>query len=161
MSSTSTDNTKLLGTLLLIRHGDRSGFYQDPTTYTATNTLITPLGTVSVDLISHEPPELTLILVNLCQDEEFQLGVQLRNIYLNTSSPSYIQGMNTTLLNINQVQVSADAGDEGGVIFDSSVALTQGLWPPTLLNSQVIANGSNTIAALGGYQVFSDVSSAL
>ena len=42
--------SQLLGVVLLVRHGDRQGFYQDPTTYTATATQITPLGSVSQPL---------------------------------------------------------------------------------------------------------------
>jgi hypothetical protein len=43
----SQDTTsQLLGVVLLVRHGDRQGFYQDPETYTATATQITPLGNV-------------------------------------------------------------------------------------------------------------------
>lgn len=151
MSSQSTDSSKLLGVVLLIRHGDRSGLYQDPTTYTASHTQITPLGTVSL-------PHMQLLdavdlLYASIQVQENQLGAQLRSLYINTSSPSYIPGMNTTLLDESQVQIFADAGDEGGVIFDSSVALTQGLWPPTTINAQTLANGTFVTAAMGGYQV--------
>ena len=62
----SSSDTKVLGVVLLIRHGDRAGkfqrsiailtvaialifyegFYQDPTTYTASDTILTPLGNV-------------------------------------------------------------------------------------------------------------------
>lgn len=42
MSSTSG----LLGVVVIARHGDREGFYQDPLTYTASETSITPLGDV-------------------------------------------------------------------------------------------------------------------
>lgn len=42
---TSNDN-QILGVVLIVRHGDRQGFYQDPTTYSATETQITPLGNV-------------------------------------------------------------------------------------------------------------------
>lgn len=41
----SNDN-EMLGVVLIVRHGDRQGFYQSPTTYTATATQITPLGNV-------------------------------------------------------------------------------------------------------------------
>ena len=50
------------------------------------------------------------------------------------------------------MQVRADAGGEGGVIFDSAIALTQGLWPPTPLQSTVLANGTNVTSPLSGYQ---------
>lgn len=39
-------NSQLLGVVLIVRHGDRQGFYQNPQTYTATATQITPLGNV-------------------------------------------------------------------------------------------------------------------
>ena len=44
--STLADNSHPLGVVLLVRHGDRMGFYQDPETYTPTDTQITPLGNV-------------------------------------------------------------------------------------------------------------------
>ena len=44
----ATDNqSKVLGVVVFARHGDRQGFYQDPDTYTASSTVITPLGEVS------------------------------------------------------------------------------------------------------------------
>ncbi|EGN98126.1 hypothetical protein SERLA73DRAFT_138403, partial [Serpula lacrymans var. lacrymans S7.3] len=39
-----SSDSEVLGVVLVIRHGDRQGFYQDPNTYTATATQITPLG---------------------------------------------------------------------------------------------------------------------
>lgn len=125
-------NDTVIGIVLLARHGDREGFYQDPHTYTASATAITPLGT----------------------EQEFQLGSLLRSLYLDPSSPTFIQGINnsTSLFNQSQVQVRADAGGEGGVIFDSSVALLQGLWPPTPLSNTTLANGTTVTSPLGGYQ---------
>ncbi|KAG1868992.1 histidine phosphatase superfamily [Suillus subalutaceus] len=127
--SQDTDN-QLLGVVLLVRHGDRQGFYQDPDTYTATATQITPLG----------------------NQQEFLLGSYLRSLYLNESSPSYIPGMSTGLFNPAQVYIQADFGDENGVIYDSCVSLTQGLWPATLSNNITLANGTTIMAPLGGYQ---------
>ncbi len=43
---TMSTDSKILGLVLIARHGDREGFYQDPTTYTASATSITPLGVV-------------------------------------------------------------------------------------------------------------------
>ncbi len=40
------DQSKVLGIVVFARHGDRQGFYQDPNTYTASATSITPLGEV-------------------------------------------------------------------------------------------------------------------
>ena len=56
------------------------------------------------------------------------------------------------MFNQSQVQVRADAGGEGGVIFDSSIALLQGLFPPTPNNKDTLANGKTVVAPLGGYQ---------
>ena len=41
-----SSDSQILGVVLIIRHGDRQGFYQNPDTYTATATQITPLGNV-------------------------------------------------------------------------------------------------------------------
>jgi prostatic aicd phosphatase len=61
--------------------------------------------------------------------------------------------MNTGLVNDSQILIRADAGDEGGVIYASAVALTQGLWPPTSDANTTLSNGSTITAPLGGYQV--------
>ncbi|KIK90471.1 hypothetical protein PAXRUDRAFT_151872 [Paxillus rubicundulus Ve08.2h10] len=126
----SQTDGEIIGVVLLVRHGDRMGFYQDPTTYTATATQITPLG----------------------NQQEFLLGGYLRSLYLNESSPSYIPGMSTALFNQSQVYIRADLGGESGVIYDSCVSLTQGLWPVTINNNITLANGSTIVAPLGGYQ---------
>ncbi|KAJ7070028.1 histidine phosphatase superfamily [Mycena amicta] len=125
----AASNDTLLGVLILTRHGDRAGFYQDPDTYTASATTITPLGT----------------------QQEFQLGQLLRSMYLNSSSALNIAGMNDTLVNQNQIHVRADAGGELGVIYDSAVALLQGLFPANTSYADVV-NGTNVTGALGGYQ---------
>ena len=41
-------SSDVIGIVVIARHGDRQGFYQDPTSYTASATSITPLGEVSV-----------------------------------------------------------------------------------------------------------------
>ncbi|EJF61011.1 phosphoglycerate mutase-like protein [Dichomitus squalens LYAD-421 SS1] len=126
------EQSTVLGVVILARHGDREGFYQDPETYTASATSITPLG----------------------EEQEFQLGTTIRDLYFDPASPSFIQGIAnaSVLFQQSQVQVRADAGGEGGVIFDSAVALTQGLWPPTPLQSTLLANGTNVTSPLSGYQ---------
>ncbi|KAJ7081378.1 histidine phosphatase superfamily [Mycena belliarum] len=125
----ASDST-VLGVVILTRHGDRAGFYQSPTTYTATSTAITPLGV----------------------QQEFQLGQKLRSLYLNASSPSFIAGVNGTLVNQTQIHVRADAGGELGVIYDSSVALLQGLFPANSNYTTDLANGTVVTGALSGYQ---------
>ncbi|KAJ7465302.1 histidine phosphatase superfamily [Mycena latifolia] len=125
----ASDST-ILGVVILTRHGDRAGFYQSPTTYTATSTVITPLGA----------------------QQEFQLGQKLRGLYLNASSPSFIAGVNSTFVDQNQIHVRADAGGELGVIYDSAVALLQGLFPANSNYTTDLANGTVVTGALSGYQ---------
>jgi len=86
------------------------------------------------------------------QQEEFQLGQFLRQRYLNESSPTFIQGINTTVVDSSQIRARADAGGEGGVIFNSALALLQGFFPPTSISSEKIANGTTITAPFGGYQ---------
>jgi hypothetical protein len=57
--------------------------------------------------------------------EEYQLGQALRALYINASSPADVAGLSHDLFVQSQVAIQADAGGEGGVIFDSTVALTQ------------------------------------
>ena len=52
--------SSLLGVVLIARHGDREGFYQDPVTYTASDTAIPPLGEVRTFRGSHT---LTRVLI--------------------------------------------------------------------------------------------------
>ncbi|KIJ63579.1 hypothetical protein HYDPIDRAFT_175942 [Hydnomerulius pinastri MD-312] len=122
--------SSLLGAVLLARHGDRLEFFQDPTTYTPTETYITPLGS----------------------QQEFQLGSFLRSTYLTPSSLSYVNGISTQLADINQVFVLADAGGGGSVILNSIGGLLQGLYPATPESTITLANGTTILGPLGGYQ---------
>ncbi|KAF9516136.1 hypothetical protein BS47DRAFT_1391038 [Hydnum rufescens UP504] len=124
-------NSSLLGVLVLTRHGDRQVFYQ-PDTYTALDTIITPLG----------------------EAEEFQLGGLLRSLYFDVNSTAYIEGIfpSTSAVNNTQVQLVADAGYEGGVTYKSALALSQGLWPATQASNITLANGTVVHSPLGGYQ---------
>ncbi|CAE6413402.1 unnamed protein product [Rhizoctonia solani] len=126
----SSGNSIVLGVVLLTRHGDRQGFYQSPDNYTPVQTAITPLGLV----------------------QEYQLGQLIRSLYLNANSPSVITGISTGLFDQNQVRIRADAGGEGGVIFDSAVALSQGVWPAATAFNTTLANGTTVVAPLNGYQ---------
>ncbi|KAK4046764.1 hypothetical protein OIV83_005869 [Microbotryomycetes sp. JL201] len=129
----SSDNSNpVLGIVIMARHGDRQGFYQDPTTYKTTDTAITPLG----------------------EQQCFQLGQLLRSRYSNDSSPTYVQDLAVgDTLDPNQFNVTVDGGGEGGVISDSAVAMFQGWFPPKLnVSSMVLANGTEVASPLGGYQ---------
>lgn len=61
--------------------------------------------------------------------------------------------MSVGLFDPSEVEVRADS-DEGGVIFDSAVSLLQGLWPASITYNTTLANGTNIVGPLGGYQVF-------
>jgi hypothetical protein len=71
---------------------------------------------------------------------------------MSPSSPSYIADMKTDLVDTHEVKVHAKAGGEGTVIFDSAIALLQGLFPPNPSNKIVLANETTVVAPLGGYQ---------
>ncbi|KAH0835528.1 histidine phosphatase superfamily [Lanmaoa asiatica] len=125
--------SKVLGVLILARSGDRSEFLQDPYSYAPSFTESTPLGAV----------------------ESFQLGSYLKSTYLDSSSPLHILDMPldpSHPIPPNQVNVHAKSGGESAAIFDSSIALLQGLFPPTPLNKIELANGSTVVSPLGGYQ---------
>ena len=85
------------------------------------------------------------------QSQEYALGSYLRQNYLNPASPSYIQGINPDVADIDQLYVRADAGG-GNVILDSAYALLQGLYPPTPASNITLADGQLVESPLGGYQ---------
>ncbi|EIN06643.1 phosphoglycerate mutase-like protein [Punctularia strigosozonata HHB-11173 SS5] len=118
------------GVVLLVRNGDRTELYQDPNTYKTGSVETTALGEVQSHL----------------------LGSYLRSLYLDSNSPSHIRGLRTDLVDTKQVHVRVKAGGEGTVVFDSAIALLQGLFPPTSNNKIVLANETEVIAPLGGYQ---------
>ena len=126
----STDS-QVLGVIIVSRHGDRLGFYQDPTSYTASNTEITPLG----------------------NQQSFQLGQYIRSRYFDSSSPYFIQNISQTLVDPDQVLIRADAGGEGSVIYDSAISTTQGMWPANTAYNETLANGTFVVGPLDGYQV--------
>lgn len=118
------------GVLIIARNGDRTEFYQDPYTYEPSYVDSTPLGAT----------------------ESYQLGCHLRSTYLNPSSPSHIQGIHADLVQNDQVVVHAKSGGEGTAIFDSAIAVLQGLFPPNPNNEIELANGTKVVTPLGGYQ---------
>ena len=86
------------------------------------------------------------------QVESHRLGSLLRSTYFDTTSPSYIEGIRSDLVDNNEVKVRVKAGVEGTVVFDSAISLLQGLFPPTPNNKIVLANETVITAPLGGYQ---------
>ena len=91
------------------------------------------------------------LVLRFSQSQEYDLGSFLRETYLNPASPSYIQGIETDVADIDQIFVRADAGG-GNAILDSAYALLQGLYPPTSESTSTLANGTVVEAPLGGYQ---------
>jgi len=76
----------------------------------------------------------------------------IRENYFNSQSPSYIDGIRGDLVDNSEVKVRVKAGVEGTVVFDSAIAVLQGLFPPTPNNKIVLANETTVVAPLGGYQ---------
>ncbi|KAH0588327.1 hypothetical protein H2248_004188 [Termitomyces sp. 'cryptogamus'] len=122
--------SKVLGVIVIARNGDRSSYYQDPYSYAGSSTETTALG----------------------EAESFQLGSLLRSTYLDSSSPSFINGIRSDLVDNNEVKARVKTGVEGSVVFDSSIALLQGLFPPNKNNKIQLANDTTVVAPLGGYQ---------
>lgn len=122
--------SKVLGVLVIARNGDREEFYQDPKTYEPSSTRSTPLGAA----------------------ESHLLGSYLRSLYLSPSSSSQISGIKHGVVDTRQVHFYAKAGGEGAAIFDSTMAMLQGLYPPNPNNKITLANETTIIAPLGGYQ---------
>ena len=94
------------------------------------------------------------------QEQEFQLGSFLRSQYLDSSSPSFINGISADVVNINQIDVRADAGGGGSVILNSVYGLLGGLFPPTPDNNIALANGTTITGPFGGYQYIPGASSS-
>jgi len=118
------------GVIVITRNGDRYDYYQDPITYESSHTDSTPYGEV----------------------QAFQLGSVLRKEYFEPSSANYIHNIRTDLVYLDQVHARIKVGGEGRVAFDSTIALLQGLFPPTEKNTIELANEMKITAPLGGYQ---------
>ena len=145
--------SKVLGVIVIARNGDRYGYYQDPNTYAGSNTETTALGEVRhlfSDQLSFNVR--TTNANHSRQADSFQLGNLLRSTYFDSRSPSYISGISSDIVDNNEVKVRVKAGTEGTVVFDSAVALLQGLFPPNPNNKIKLANETTVVAPLGGYQ---------
>jgi len=122
--------SSVLGVIVIARNGDRREFNQDPKTYAPSLTDSTALGVSDLHL----------------------LGTQLRATYLTPGSASYIDEISADIADVQQIKVRAKAGGEGSVVFDSAIALLQGLFPPNPKNKITLANGEVVTAPLNGYQ---------
>lgn len=127
MSTTLTST--LLGVVLLTRHGDRQGFYQSANSYSASGTVITPLGSL----------------------QHYQSGLALQKRYAsNDSAHTDIANLAWPVPSLTQIDAKADSS-EGQVILDSAYAFFQGLFPATNESSIELANGTTVTSPLGGY----------
>jgi hypothetical protein len=98
-------SSPVTGLVVLIRHGDRQGFYQSPSKYTASQTNLTVLGYL----------------------EELNSGAQLRSRYLDASSPYLVQGVNTTVAEGGVIVESANAFMQGLYpAFNDTIVLANG-----------------------------------
>ena len=95
---------------------------------------------------------LLILIGGHVQVQAYQLGSILRKEYFDESSPNYIHNVRTDLVNLDQVHARIKNGGEGRCVFDSTIALLQGLFPPTPSNTIVLANETSITAPLGGYQ---------
>lgn len=93
-----------------------------------------------------------LLIGGHVQVQAYLLGSILRKEYFDESSPNYIHNVRTDLVNLDQVHARIKNGGEGRVVFDSTISLLQGLFPPTPSNTIVLANETEVTAPLGGYQ---------
>ncbi|GAA6054427.1 hypothetical protein JCM3770_007211 [Rhodotorula araucariae] len=120
-----------VGAVILARHGDRSAFYQDPKTYTASDTTLSPLG----------------------EQQNFRLGQLMAGIYAGSDESTAIAKLSKDVFVDSQVTSTADAGGEGSVISDSALAFWQGFYPPRAnASSTTLADGTTVDSPLGGYQ---------
>lgn len=60
--------------------------------------------------------------------------------------------MKPGIVDKQQVRFFSKAGGEGAAIFDSTMALLQGMYPPDPNNRITLANETTIVAPLGGYQ---------
>lgn len=60
--------------------------------------------------------------------------------------------MRSDLVDNSEIKARVKAGVEGTVVFDSAIALLQGLFPPNPNNKIKLANETTVVAPLGGYQ---------
>ena len=86
------------------------------------------------------------------QVQAYQLGTLLRKEYFDPASANYIHNVRYELVDLDQVHARIKNGGEGRVVFDSTIALLQGLFPPTPENTIELANETKVTAPLGGYQ---------
>lgn len=142
------------GVVVITRAGDHIGYEQNPINYKSGPTECTPLGEV-LSLHLHQLPINAYEYPHSAtcpQVQSFDLGSNLRERYFDPSSPDVIRDVRHDLVELDKVHVRVKNGGEGRVVFDSALAMLQGLFPPTEKNRIELANEQVITAPLGGYQ---------
>ncbi|KAI1104194.1 phosphoglycerate mutase-like protein [Jackrogersella minutella] len=89
-------------------------------------------------------------LTALGADQVFQSGTYYRNKYVSSNASSPIFGLSSDIAVPTQLGVTSPADS---VLQSSALAFLQGIYPPAGSNSvSVLANKSEVVAPLGGYQ---------
>ncbi|KAF2157597.1 phosphoglycerate mutase-like protein [Myriangium duriaei CBS 260.36] len=89
------------------------------------------------------------VLTSLGADQTYNSGTFYRNRYIANGSDHQIAGISPDVVVPTQLYAMAPMS---GVLYESATHLLQGLYPPLSSASQKLANGSSTVAPLGGYQ---------
>ncbi|KAL0062233.1 hypothetical protein AAF712_010915 [Marasmius tenuissimus] len=121
--------------------------------------LLIPIRTVLIPRLPFTDEELAILdgPTAFPFKQEFELGQHLRQRYLTANSSNFISTINNSIVNLTQVLTRADACGEGGVILNSAMSLTQGLYPANNAHTTKLANGTTVEGPLNGYQVRSIV----
>ncbi|KAJ8609576.1 hypothetical protein MRB53_039027 [Persea americana] len=91
-------------------------------------------------------------LTDLGYSEVYTSGQYYRNRYVSSTASSKIAGLNTDIVKLSQIAVSAPSDN---VLMSSALGFCQSLYPPvgSGVSTQVLANGTNTTAPMNGYQL--------
>ena len=89
-------------------------------------------------------------LTDLGYSQVFTSGTYFRDRYVAQGATSRIAGLNTDLVKLSQLSVSAPLDT---VIMPSTLGFLQGLYPPTTLATEKLRNGNQATAPLNGYQL--------
>lgn len=93
-------------------------------------------------------------LTNLGYQQNYNVGKDYRNIYLNSSSPKQILGISEDQVVNSQIYASAP---DQAVLLNTATAFLQGLYPPLesvdqAVGTQTLNSNERVIKPLGGYQ---------
>ena len=119
--SLTTAAETVLGVYIFSRHGDRTAKLTPPSN-----------------------------LTDLGYEQVFTSGTYFRDRYVAQGATSRIQGLNTDLVKLSQLSVSAPLDN---VLMSSAVGFLQGLYPPTSFATEKLRNGQQSTAPLNGYQI--------